>query len=237
MRWLKTLFGNAANRVSLAPAQQATIDDWHRLSAADLAVAHEQQRYVVVDVETSGLNMKKDRLISIGAIALREGRLDFSDAFQVVLRQAQVSTHANILIHGIGGSAQSGGVDPVECLLAFLQYVGKSPLVAYHAFFDQSMIGKATREYLGMELAQPWIDLAWVLPDFFSFRGDANVALDDWLHHFGIESILRHNAVSDAYATAKLLQVAIAGGQQKGATSPVAFIRIEKARRWMQECR
>ena len=237
MRWLKTLFGNAANRVSLAPAQQATIDDWHRLPAADLSLVHEAQRYVVVDVETSGLNMKKDRLISIGAIALREGRLDFSDAFQVVLRQAQVSTHANILIHGIGGSAQSGGVDPVEGLLAFLQYVGKSPLVAYHAFFDQSMIGKALRDYLGMELDQPWIDLAWVLPDFYSFRGDMNVALDDWLHHFGIENILRHNAVSDAYATAKLLQVAIAGGQPKGANSPAAFMRIEKARRWMQECR
>ena len=237
MRWLKTLFGNAANRVSLAPAQQATIDDWHRLPAADLSLVHEAQRYVVVDVETSGLNMKKDRLISLGAIALREGRLDFSDAFQVVLRQAQVSTHANILIHGIGGSAQSGGVDPVEGLLAFLQYVGKSPLVAYHAFFDQSMIGKAMREYLGMELDQPWIDLAWVLPDFYSFRGDLNVALDDWLHHFGIENILRHNAVSDAYATAKLLQVAIAGGRQKGVNSPAAFLRIEKARRWMQECR
>ncbi len=237
MRWLKTLFGGAANRVSLAPAEQEMIENWRRLPAADLSVMHEEQRYVVVDVETSGLSMKKDRLISIGAVALVAGRLDFNDAFQVVLRQEQVSTHANILIHGISGSAQSAGVDPVEGLLAFLQYVGKSPLVAYHAFFDQSMIGKATREYLGMELAQPWIDLAWVLPDFFSFRGDANVALDDWLHHFGIESILRHNAVSDAYATAKLLQVAIAGGQQKGATSPVAFMRIEKARRWMQECR
>ncbi len=237
MGWLKTLFGGAANRVSLAPAEQEMIENWRRLPAADLSVMHEEQRYVVVDVETSGLSMKKDRLISIGAVALVAGRLDFNDAFQVVLRQEQVSTHANILIHGISGSAQSAGVDPVEGLLAFLQYVGKSPLVAYHAFFDQSMIGKATREYLGMELAQPWIDLAWVLPDFFSFRGDANVALDDWLHHFGIESILRHNAVSDAYATAKLLQVAIAGGQQKGATSPVAFIRIEKARRWMQECR
>jgi DNA polymerase-3 subunit epsilon len=237
MRWLKTLFGGAANRVSLAPAEQEMIENWRRLPAADLSVMHEEQRYVVVDVETSGLNMKKDRLISIGAVALVAGRLDFNDAFQVVLRQEQVSTHANILIHGISGSAQSAGVDPVEGLLAFLQYVGKSPLVAYHAFFDQSMIGKAMREYLGMELAQPWIDLAWVLPDFFSFRGDANVALDDWLHHFGIESILRHNAVSDAYATAKLLQVAIAGGQQKGATSPVAFMRIEKARRWMQECR
>lgn len=237
MRWLKTLFGGAANRVSLAPAEQEMIENWRRLPAADLSVMHEEQRYVVVDVETSGLNMKKDRLISIGAVALVAGRLDFNDAFQVVLRQEQVSTHANILIHGISGSAQSAGVDPVEGLLAFLQYVGKSPLVAYHAFFDQSMIGKATREYLGMELAQPWIDLAWVLPDFFSFRGDANVALDDWLHHFGIENILRHNAVSDAYATAKLLQVAIAGGQPKGANSPAAFMRIEKARRWMQECR
>jgi len=237
MRWLKTLVGGAANRVSLAPAEQEMIENWRRLPAADLSVMHEEQRYVVVDVETSGLNMKKDRLISIGAVALVAGRLDFNDAFQVVLRQEQVSTHANILIHGISGSAQSTGVDPVEGLLAFLQYVGKSPLVAYHAFFDQSMIGKATREYLGMELAQPWIDLAWVLPDFFSFRGETNVALDDWLHHFGIENILRHNAVSDAYATAKLLQVAIAGGQQKGATSPVAFMRIEKARRWMQECR
>ena len=237
MRWFKTLFGGAANRVSLAPAEQEMIENWRRLPAADLSVMHEEQRYVVVDVETSGLNMKKDRLISIGAVALVAGRLDFNDAFQVVLRQEQVSTHANILIHGISGSAQSAGVDPVEGLLAFLQYVGKSPLVAYHAFFDQSMIGKATREYLGMELAQPWIDLAWVLPDFFSFRGDANVALDDWLHHFGIENILRHNAVSDAYATAKLLQVAIADGQPKGANSPAAFMRIEKARRWMQECR
>lgn len=237
MRWLKTLFGGAANRVSLAPAEQEMVEYWRRLPAADLSVVHEEQRYVVVDVETSGLNMRRDRLISIGAVALVGGRLNFNDAFQIVLRQEQVSTHANILIHGISGSAQSAGVDPVEGLLAFLQYVGKSPLVAYHAFFDQSMIGKATREYLGMELDQPWIDLAWVLPDFFSFRGDANVALDDWLHHFGIENILRHNAVSDAYATAKLLQVAIAGGQQKGATSPAAFMRIEKARRWMQECR
>ena len=152
MGWLKTLFGGAANRVSLAPAEQEMIENWRRLPAADLSVMHEEQRYVVVDVETSGLNMKKDRLISIGAVALVAGRLDFNDAFQVVLRQEQVSTHANILIHGISGSAQSTGVDPVEGLLAFLQYVGKSPLVAYHAFFDQSMIGKATREYLGMEL-------------------------------------------------------------------------------------
>lgn len=239
MRWLKALFGAAASRttVDLSPEQREFIANWRQLPSPNLNASHAQQRYVVVDVESSGLDMKKDRLISIGAVALVDGRLDFSDAFQVILRQAQVSTHANILIHGIGGSAQSEGVDPVEGLLAFMQYVGKAPLVAYHAFFDQSMIGKATREYLGMEPDLPWIDLAWVLPDLFSFRGDANVPLDDWLRHFEIENILRHNAVSDAYATAKLLQVAIAGALQKGANSPASFMRIEKARRWMYESR
>lgn len=237
MNWLTKLLGAAAGRqqADLSAEQCEVVARWRQLPAADLNMPHADTRYVVVDVESSGLNMKKDRLISIGAVALVNGRLDFNDAFQVVLRQEQVSTHANILIHGIGGAAQSGGVDPVEALLAFLQYVGKAPLVAYHAFFDQSMIGKAMREYLGMELDQRWIDLAWVLPDFYDLRGDTNVALDDWLQHFGIENILRHNAVSDAYATAKLLQVAIAGGQKKGANSPASFMRIEKARRWMYE--
>ena len=214
MSWFSKLFGATRSRreIVLAPAQRRALEAWQALPAADLHCLHNRGRYVVVDVESSGLNMKKDRLISIGAVALVDGRMDFNDAFQIVLRQDQASTHANILIHGIGGSAQTEGVDPVEALLAFLGYIGKSPLVAYHAFFDQSMIDKAMREYLGMELEQIWIDLAWVLPDFFNFRMDGRVALDDWLAHFEIESILRHNAVSDAYATAKLLQVAIAGG-------------------------
>jgi len=198
---------------------------------------HLNTRYVVVDVETSGLDMKKDRLISIGAVALTDGKMDFSDAFQVVVRQDRISTHENILIHGIGGSAQSEGVDPAEALLLFLQYIGKAPLVAYHAFFDQSMIDKALVEYLGVKLEQSWIDLAWVLPDFFQFRTDGRVPLDDWLQLFEIENILRHNAVSDAYATAKLMQVAVAAGNKKGADSPSSFLKIEKARRWMYESR
>lgn len=237
MSWLSGVLGlNKPRRdLQVSPEHLQALDAWRLLPATDLQRPHAHCRYVVVDVESSGLNLKKDRLISIGAVALVDGRIDFNDAFQVVLRQDQASAHENILIHGIGGSAQTEGHDPEEALLAFLRYIGKSPLVAYHAFFDQAMIDKAMLEYLGVKLGQTWIDLAWVLPDFFTFRTDARVSLDDWLRRFEIENILRHNAVSDAYATAKLLQVAIAYGVQKGAESPASFIRIEKARRWMYE--
>jgi len=235
MRWLSRLFGSAPPAVILPPAQRQALADWQQLPAADLDLAHQRSRYVVVDVETSGLNMKTDRLISIGAVALVDGRIDFADAFAVILRQDQVSPDANILIHGIGASAQSEGIDPASALLAFLGYIGKAPLVAYHAFFDRAMIEKAMRQYLGAELGQTWIDLAWVLPGLFPDLTSARTNLDDWLKLFAIENIMRHNAVSDAYATAKLLQVAIGAANQRGVVSPAAFVRQEKARRWMDQ--
>ena len=238
MRWLRSLFGRADASVSLDAGQQVALAKWASLPPVALDVPHSRQRYVVVDVETSGLDMKRDRLIAIGAIGVHAGLIDFSDAFQVVLHQEQASTTENILIHGIGAGEQRSGEAPAEALLAFLAFVGKSPLVAYHAFFDQAMIDKALRTYLGQTLGQAWIDLAWVLPDLFpDVRSDGRVALDDWLLHFGIDNILRHNAVSDAYATARLLQIACARGVKKGVETPEGFARIEHARRWMYESR
>jgi DNA polymerase-3 subunit epsilon len=234
MGWFSGLFAGAtAPAPRLSPEQRKALAQWQALPATDLEFSHRRGRYVVVDVETSGLDMKKDRLISIGAVAVVDGLIDFSDAFAVVLRQDTVSTHQNILIHGIGASAQSAGVAPAAALLSFLHYLGKAPLVAYHAFFDRSMIEKAMVEYLGVELGLTWIDLAWVLPSLFPNRAEVGGNLDDWLTLFDIETILRHNAVSDAFATAKLLQVAIAAGNQKGAGTPAALLKIEKARRWM----
>jgi DNA polymerase-3 subunit epsilon len=235
MTWLARLFRSEVPReVPLTAAQQQALVDWKHLPASDMSLSHQFSRYVVADVESSGLNMQKDHLISIGAVAVVNGVIDFNDAFEVVLRQDNVSTNANILIHGIGGSAQRDGMDPAEALIAFLGYVGKSPLVAYHALFDQTMIANAMSEHLGLKFDQPWIDLAWVMPDIFRETIAEQVDLDDWLGLFNIENIQRHNAVSDAYATAQLLQVAIARGVQRNALSPADFMQIEKSRRWMR---
>ncbi len=205
-----------------------------QLDAEDMSRSHFRTRYIVVDVESSGLNMVRDSLISIGAVAVCEGVIDANDAFEVVLRQDEVSSHENILIHGIGGSAQREGVEPADALLAFLDYVGRAPLVAYHAEFDRAMIGRALREFLGKDLDLPWIDLAWVMPELFRELIDGQVVLDEWLQRFDIENILRHNAVSDAYATAKLLLIAQARAVTQGKDSAAVFMDIERARRWVR---
>jgi DNA polymerase-3 subunit epsilon len=218
----------------LSRAQQARLLAWQGLPPADLGCRHERCRYVVVDVETTGLDPKRDALIAIGAVGVAGGLIDFSDVFEVVLRQEQVSSDANILIHGIGASAQRAGLAAEEALLAFLDYVGKAPLVAYHAFFDRTVIEMAIGKALGIETSLPWIDLAWLLPHCFPAHGDTPEPLDDWLVRFGIANIARHNALSDAYASAQLLQLAIAEARRRGDATPASLVAIEKSQRWFK---
>ena len=65
---------------ALAPEIAARLAAWRTLAKADLALPIEQGRYVVVDVESTGLDMRRDRLIAIGAVAVVDGRIQLADA-------------------------------------------------------------------------------------------------------------------------------------------------------------
>ena len=166
-------------------------------------------RWIMVDVETTGLNPASDRLLAIAAVALRQDpktkalQVVIGDSFEVVLRQAQPSAKDNILIHHIGAEAQTLGEAPEAALENFRHWVGTSPLLAYHAAFDAGMIRRAYRSYHLEALNVQWLDIA---PLARMFGGNAHAkALDDWLTHFNIECAVRHQAASDAFATAELL--------------------------------
>ena len=60
----------------------------------------ESTRFVVFDTETTGLNTKTDRILSIGAVALFDNTIDVSDSFEVYLKQKDYHSNA-IEIHGI----------------------------------------------------------------------------------------------------------------------------------------
>jgi DNA polymerase-3 subunit epsilon len=204
---------------------------WQRLPPADLNVAHANARYVVVDVETTGLDLHRDTLIAIGAVGVRNGAIVLDDAFDAVLKQGLASADANILIHGIGGATQLGGRDPALALLDFIDYAGKAPLVAFRAEFDRAMIESAMRDVLGVPLGLPFVDLAFLLPALF--RGTACDSLDDWVAHFGGDIAVRHHALGDAYATAQLLLIALAAADAAGMASPAQLLTTQKAQRWL----
>ena len=207
MSWLLRLLGKT--KPALTPQQALRLAAWQTLPASDPNAIFELSRYVVIDVETTGLNLLKDTLISIGAVGVVNGRIALGDSFSVVLQQRESSHKDNILIHGISGTTQRAGEDPVEALLTFLEYLGKAPLVAFHVAFDESMIRRAMRQYLGFTFSHPWLDLAYVLPALNTRMMHSHRSLDDWAEHFDIRNTERHNAVADALATAHLMLIAM----------------------------
>ena len=228
--WLKRLFGD---KPQLSAEQQRHLDVWRSLPAPKLDKPLTGMRCVVVDVETTGLNLMRDRLISIGAVAVVGGKIALGDSFYAVLQQQAASDKGNILIHGIGGAEQLEGDPPVEVLLSFLEYLGKDSLVAFHVAFDETMIKRALREYLGFNFKHPWLDLAYVMPGLNPALAKKYRALDHWIGHSNIRIDARHNALADALATAQLLQVAYAEAKQKDITSMSELRDLEKNQRWV----
>lgn len=200
-RWL------GGSRSDWQPEELRQLDAWRAMPHAPPSRNLGEQRWVVVDVESSGLDLRADRLIAIGAVAVRGNAVDLADSFEVVLKQDAVSSDENILIHGIAAAEQRAGLAPRRALLDFLSFIRGDPLIAYHAFFDQGMLARACRDHLDLDLRRDWLDLAHLCPAVLKpgpldRRSGKN--LDDWLADFDIRVSERHRAVADAVATAQL---------------------------------
>ncbi len=231
MSWLQRLFRTDP---TLDAEQLAMLASCGARPAIPETASLTELRWVVVDVETSGLDPFADRLISIGAVEVVAGRIPLNSGFEVLFRQIEASARGNILVHGIGGTAQCSGEEPATAMLRFLNYAGRAPLVGFHADFDRIMIERTARAVIGWVPDNAWLDLAMLAPALLGRHGEELPSgLDAWTARFGIVNESRHNALADALATAQLLQAVLAHARQGGATRLQDLIKLEKNQRWL----
>lgn len=209
----------------------------HRAAAAAL-------RWVVIDTETSGLDLQRDHLIAVAAVGVRldggRPRLSLADSFEVVLQcppglALDAVARRNILLHGVGRGAQGGGQAPDLALRHLAAFVDGAPCLAFHAAFDAHMLGRAWRQHLGQRWPLPWLDLALLARALHPTLPHRH--LDEWVQHFGLEVGQRHRASSDAWVTAELLlRLWPAWRQMAGASAPWPAARalLQARRHWAQ---
>lgn len=230
MKFFATFFNRAPK---LSVEHTTRLHAWQAITKAKKLQPLASSRFVVVDVETSGLNLSKDNLIAIGAIAVVNGQIDLADSFEVVLQQAVSSDKSNILIHGIGGETQTDGILPAEALLKFLEYLQQAPLIAFHVAFDKTMLRRAIKQHLAFSFQHDWLDLAYVAPSLYPQHAQQFHSLDDWLNYFHIQNYARHNALADALSTAQLFMVSSKMAQQKHISDYLGLSQLEQSRRWL----
>jgi DNA polymerase-3 subunit epsilon len=196
----------------------------------------EPERWVVLDVESTGLDPRRDRLLAIAAVAVhRKGeRLEIAlaDSFEAVLRhEAAAPDKANILVHGIGVAAQRAGAEPAHVLQRFAEWAGDAPRLGFHVAFDRALIERSEREHGRAVSPGRWLDIeplaALAHPDVKAR------ALDEWMGHFGIDCLQRHHAAADALATAELLLRLWPRLRHESGGRVDRLIRLAASRRWL----
>lgn len=99
-----------------------------------------KSRYVVFDVETTGLRLwRNDRIIEIGAVPVNGDYI--GEEFHTLIGTDKRITKAAQKIHGITQEMLSGQPKTEEALTGFQQFIGDSTLVAYNADFDIGFLG------------------------------------------------------------------------------------------------
>ncbi|MCU0924358.1 MAG: 3'-5' exonuclease [Burkholderiaceae bacterium] len=208
------------------------------LSLSRKSAPADPERWLVLDVESSGLDASSDRLLALAAVAVRlDGKrlwIDLADSFEAVLRQpagAGPPDKSNILVHGIGVGAQGRGDDPAQTMNRFETFAGASPLLGFHVEFDRRLIDRTTQAVIGRKLRNPWLDIADVAAVLRP--GPRARTLDDWLDASGIDCSQRHQASADTLATAELLLHLWPAARAEGVAGFRGLSRLAARRRWL----
>ena len=222
-------------RVQLDQANGQRVAAWQALPNADLRAPLASTRWVVVDTETTGLNPRIDTLLSIGACQINGTKLDVASSYYTLIKPPQVSSVANVLIHGIGHAEQMEGADYTSALSGYLEFCRRDVVVAYHAQFDEAMLRIAMQHHMGLRFRPVWLDVAKLADVLFPKQGRQFRMLDEWLAHFGVVHPARHNALADALCTAELLLVLLAVAEEQGLSCARRLIRAERSHQWLKE--
>ncbi len=174
------------------------------IDAADL----DSVRFVVLDCETTGTDPERDRLISIGAVAVLEGEIRLEDSFEALMKIEYNAS--SVTVHGITREEAADGMDEPDALRDFLEYLQDGVIVGHHIGHDLTALNRACRRHFDFELANRWLDtmdLALHLEGDGAFVNDEpfrSFTLDTLCDRFAIEPHDRHTAAGDAFITAQI---------------------------------
>jgi len=168
----------------------------------------DEVRFVVLDSETTGLDPKKDRLVTIGAVAVQRGEIVLEDSFEAMLKVAH-NTSA-VTVHGVTRDQSQNGLEEPEALQKFLAYLKDGVIVGHHIGHDIETLNAGYERHFGYRLKNRSLDtmeLALHVEKGGAFGGQDEIrsfSLDALCGLFGVVPHDRHTASGDAFITAQV---------------------------------
>ncbi len=167
--------------------------------------------WVALDCETTGLNVRTDEIISIGAVRIVGQRIMTSERLELLVRPERGVSGDSVRIHRLRERDVAEGLPIDEALKRLMHFIGSRPLVGYYLEFDVAMLNRALFPMLGQGLPQPKIEVSGLYYDYKFRQLPAHQRQDNpiidlrfvtLLNDLGLPLRDAHDALNDAVMAA-----------------------------------
>lgn len=154
--------------------------------------------YVCIDLETTGLDPKRDKIIEIGAVKVEQGEI--TEEWETFVNPGRKLEERIVELTGIRDEQLAGAKKISELLPAFFSFLGEYVLLGHCVLFDFSFLKKAAVNEK-LEFERQGIDTLKIARKYL--KDLESRSLGALCMHYGIPHNA-HRALEDARATTEL---------------------------------
>lgn len=178
--------------------------------------------FSVIDVESTGLNLKKDKMVAFAGIQVRNLKISIRESLDIVIRLESPVKDDAVHIHELTNKEKKKGISENKAIEEILKFIGSSIVVGYQVWLDQQLVNRSMKDVLGKKLLNRTVNI----PDLIR-RIDAPVQriypsskldLKAQCEAFGIDIMDQHTAAGDAFAEAQLFIKVLSRLKKRGIT-------------------
>ena len=154
---------------------------------------------VVLDVETTGLDYTREKIIEFAGVKLVDGVI--TERFETLINPHQHIRKSSQAIHGISEEDLVDAPSEEEIFPQILEFIGDAPIVAHNAIFDFSFLNRTSKRLYNKPLNNRYIDTQQMFKEVYPQL--ESCGLESLMHTFNVEFSTRHRAMADAEGLAK----------------------------------
>ena len=175
---------------------------------------------VALDFETTGLNPEQDEIISIGLVPFNHKRIYCRQANEWLVKPGDSLSKQSIVIHGIKHSDVSEAPDLLHILSEVLPALSSRVIVVHYQRIERQFMARELLRRIGESIEFPVIDTMALEQDRLIQQQSwtnkllkrplPSLRLGDCRERYRLPFYHPHHALTDAIATAELLQAQVA---------------------------
>ena len=201
-------FQNLYRRYLLKRVTSGALHDYLEVALPDRNKSVFDSEFIALDFETTGLNAKKDKILSIGYTIIRQGRIILGENGYTLVDPDADLDEKSVIIHQITDDHARSGESFGTSMAALLEKMAGRVVIAHHACIEKTFLTKACKCLYGHGIPLVVVDTLEVAKKRMEQAHQTikpnSLRLFNLRSEHGLPRYNAHNALEDAIATAEL---------------------------------